>query len=215
MGIFTKAPFLLEARKHGYKERAIDMESEIKYIFKTLLRVPIFIFASYFIFNLFAFTVTYFRLMSVSQMVMQVAVENNYLPEEELNTLEAYLDGLESDMLQNAKIVVGVNGDEYLTTDSPQLGTEQDARYKRQYGKEVTCGVSAQYVFIWPLMPKQQISGEFNGIDGTGFGGYLSESELENMRNSAVEDGGSISTNNINLVFTVPGLKYYPDLLNN
>ena len=55
----------------------VNMAENVKFIFKTLIKVPIIIFVTYFIVNLFAFTVSYFRLLGVSYVVLQTAIENN------------------------------------------------------------------------------------------------------------------------------------------
>lgn len=182
------------------------MSDGVKFIFKTLLKVPIIIVVSFFIFNMFAFGLTYFKMLGMSYVVMTVAVENNYLPETELNTLNNYLNG----------ITHGADGSLIGIIDNAHIITKgsdgyDDATIRRQYGQPVTVGVTCHYRFIWPLTPKEQLQNEddkFNGYNGSGFSGFASTSELEDRR-QAIENN---SKNNIKITYTVPGLKYYPDM---
>ena len=82
------------------------MNESVKFIFKTLLKVPVFILVAYAIFNLFAFSFSYFKIMGFSYVAMQTAVENNYFPQTEYNTLTTYLNGLETAMLENATLTI-------------------------------------------------------------------------------------------------------------
>lgn len=170
------------------------MSDSVKFIFKTLLKIPVIILVVYAVFNVFAFSFSYFRLLGVSYVVMQTAVENNYIPEQEKDTLEAYLDGIETYMLENCTLVCDTGG-----------GTNT----KVQYGTPVTVTVSGHYRFIWPLMPIEQRTGvAVEGLNGQNTGTELDEQELEDAR-QAYENNPN---NNIVISYTIPGLKYYPDL---
>lgn len=168
------------------------MEDGVKFIFKTLLKVPIIIFVCYLFFNIFTFAFTYFRALGISYVVMQTVVENNYIPPQEKSTLQAYASSMTTEMAYNWKIV----------------GTET----KQQYGKTANAGVSYTYKVIWPLMPYEQYNNEdgqvegFNGTDTTG--GWASDTELDSRR----EDSNHLLTFNITIDYDVPGLKYYADL---
>ena len=182
------------------------MNSSIRFIFKTLTKIPITILAVYAVFNIFAFSLTYFKLLGLSYVVMQTAVENNYLPTEEYNTLNNYLQSItDTGVVDNASIII----------QDPNDTTIKPATQKRQYGMPVTVGVQAHYKFIWPLMPKEQLNDTSSGFIGYGsnananFSGYASDGELESRR----EDLEDNQQNMIKIQFTVPGLKYYPDLL--
>lgn len=172
------------------------MNESVKFIFKTLLKVPVFILVAYAIFNLFAFSFSYFKIMGFSYVAMQTAVENNYFPQTEYNTLTAYLNGLETAMLENAT----------LTIDTGNGGNE-----RVQYGSEITVTVSAHYRFIWPLMPNEQRSTGVaaEGMDGQNTGEQLTAAQLDQMREEIADN----PQNNIWISYTVPGLKYYPDLM--
>ena len=54
------------------------MTDGVKFIFKTLIKVPVYIVAAFGIFNIFAFCFIYFRLLGVSYVVQQTAIENTY-----------------------------------------------------------------------------------------------------------------------------------------
>lgn len=181
------------------------MSDSVKFIFRTLIKVPCMIMVAFFIFNMFAFGLTYFKLLGFSYVVMQTAVENNYIPPQELATLNNYLTSISNTgVIDNAKIVVKDSNNSSI----------KDATEKRQYGMAVTVGVSAHYKFIWPLTPKDQLqntSDEFIGYgpgQSSAFSGYADSGTLESRRQE-IENN---TNNNINFVYTIPGLKYYPDL---
>jgi len=170
------------------------MNSSITFIFKTLIKVPVIILVSYFIFNVFAFGLVYFKLLGISYVAMQVAAENNFVPAQEMNTIQAYLDNLSlTEIVDNASIVVPDNT-------------------KKQYGEPVTVRITADYKFIFPLTPREQLvntEDKFTGYGdskSTSFHGFADNATLEARRSN------NISKNNIVIEYTVPGLKYYPDL---
>lgn len=204
------------------------MTDEVKFIFKTLLKVPVIILVCYAILNLFSFFFIYFKALGASYVVMQVAVENNYLPATELKELYAYVDEWNDiPMCANATIVVGKSGDtlyrvEEVSPDVPQTSATYgtaDARKRKQYGNTVTCGVTCDYTIVWPLSHREQLDGaqldregaaDTTGVVGVSGGtdpGFKSEAEMEAMRN-AKRAGIPIT-----ITYTVPGLKYYPDMI--
>lgn len=190
------------------------MSDSVKFIFTTLMKVPILIFIAYGIFNLFAFCFVFFKMLGVSYVVMQTAIENNYLPHTELLTLYEYVDSFNDiTMIENASIIVGGTG---LDTASPnyvamsgatdttatlsQTANSSDARRKVQYGHTVTIGVTCDYVFIWPLTYR---------VPGHN-GAATPVQDPSNAQNAGI----NTARNAINIVYNVPGLRYYPDLLN-
>lgn len=179
------------------------MTDGVRRVFKILILVPCIIFVSYLIFNIFSFTFTYFRLLGFANTVRQVAVENNYLPEQELQTLQNYLDDItNTGVVDSASIIVYVENED---------GSVSDASIRQQYGEAVTVGVQAHYRFVMPLTPKEQFTNTndtLDGLNGSGFGGYASGDILEERRKQYEEN----PSNNIIIKYTVPGLKYYPDL---
>lgn len=171
------------------------MSDSVKFIFKTLIKVPCMIIVSFMIFNAFAFGLTYFKILGFSYVLMQTAIENNYIPASEKGTLDNYLQSIaNTGVVDNAKIVIPDNT-------------------RQQYGKPITVGVTAHYRFIWPLTPKDQLNDTSSGFEGYGsntsaFSGYADDATLEQRR----QDIENNTQNNITITYTVPGLKYYPDL---
>lgn len=181
------------------------MADGVKFIFKTLLKVPVIIFIFYFVFNIFCFAHTYFKALGFSYVIMQTAVENNYIPASEQAALEEYCKILNnsSEMMSSVQIVAeGASGN----------------NQKQQYGKQFTAGVTYRYRVIWPLMPYEQHnnydvnSNEYADVEGFGgtdtTGGFASEKEMEDRLSDSRHD---ISFP-ITITYTVPGLKYYADL---
>lgn len=56
------------------------MNDEVKFIFKTLIKVPVIIIISYLIFNIVMFINFYFRGLGTSYLIMQEVAINNYIP---------------------------------------------------------------------------------------------------------------------------------------
>lgn len=206
------------------------MTDEVKFIFKTLLKVPIIILVCYAILNLFSFFFIYFKALGASYVVMQVAVENNYLPATELKELYAYVDEWNDiPMCNNATIIVGKSGSTLYKVTEVSPGVPQtsatygtaDARRRKQYGNTVTCGVTCDYTIVWPLSHREQLEGagldskigttgdtvEVAGVRGGANPGFKSETELDTLRKS--KRAGLPIT----ITYTVPGLKYYPDMI--
>lgn len=176
------------------------MADGVKFIFKTLLKVPIIIFTCYLVLNLFTFAHTYFKALGFSYVVMQTAVENNYIPASEQYALQNYCDTLNnsSEMMSNVSIIAK---------------NSEGNNSKQQYGKAFTAGVSYRYRVIWPLMPHEQYNNyddaRVEGLHGTDTtGGNASDAELEERMKDDKHDIGL----NIVIKYTVPGLKYYADL---
>lgn len=186
------------------------MSDSVKYIFKTLIKIPCYMMVACMLLNIFAFSFTYFRILGFSYVVMQTAVENNYLPTSEKDQLNQYLAKItDSAFVSNAYIVYNSNSRSDGIKETNVDTSIPSAEVRRQYGRPVTVGVAFDYTFIWPLMPNQQVQDGRNavsGLDGTE-SPTLSQAELE----QALEDVKS--TNMIRIVYTVPGLKYYPDLI--
>lgn len=163
------------------------MTDSVKFIFKTLIKVPVTIAVSFLIFNIFSWTVSYFKLVGASYTVMQVGMENNYIPANEEALINNYLKSLESEVLTNVKIA-----------------GESTYDKKRQYGKDLTVGVSAKLKFIWPLMHNEQFAASTS--TESNFGSIKTDSELISaLKDKEAED-------NLSITYTVPGLQYYPDL---
>lgn len=233
------------------EEAFIDMEGGVKFIFKTLIKVPIYIYAAFLVFNVFAFCFIYFKMLGFSYLVQQTAVENNYIPAEQLNSFADYLTDFDNSiaMVENCNIIISDKYDETAKTNSMDTlalrraasgsgvkytvsTTKSDALRKKQYGADVTVGVTCNYVWVWPLDYRNTTTGNINSsysmnrnyYDGSidieynydsdspdkrkmkGTGDFVTDTR---MTNSGIGDN---ETPNIVIKYTVPGLKYYPDL---
>lgn len=199
------------------------MSDDLKFVVKTLLRIPIIIFFSYLVFNIMCFFFIYFRMLGFSYIIMQTAVENNYLPTQELTTLTTYMSDLDGHdgvndangvyMVENAGIIVGMNGSTPVYANSAGYATN-DARVKRQYGHEVTVGVACDYKMVWPFIGRETHVNDsaVQGLNDTDtFEGFRTDTRTRQQE--LVENDGGTSISHIEIVYTVPGLKYYPDLL--
>lgn len=183
------------------------MGDSVKFIFKTLIKVPVIICVSYLIFNIFAFTFSYFRLMGLSYVVLQTAVENNYIPydgslegDSEGSILLRYLNSLETQVLDKLTIACDTdvtNNTECISIDDPTTNGENR---RVQYGTPIKVTVSADYTFIFPLINPHRTNNT-NSL-------YNEGNQADAMELNYHEYEG----NNIKISYTVPGLKYYPDL---
>lgn len=202
------------------------MSDQVRFIFKTLIKVPIYILVAYGIMNVFAFFFIYFKVLGTSYIVMQMAVENNYLPVAELNELYDYVDNWNNiPMCNNAAIIIAADDGSGRPAVMNYRGEgamygDLDARTRKQYGRTVTCGVRCDYTFVWPLSYRETMKGadydalhtEDVGVDGFNggagnFRGFKDNTELQTMRDN------KRSLFHIDIMYTVPGLKYYPDML--
>ena len=204
------------------------MADSVKYIFKTLIKVPCIILVCYMILNAFMFVYSYFKVLGLSYVVMQTAVENNYLPNDQLAMLDDYAQSLaKGSVLSHCSVVPGKLAVTEAATggwgdgNSPWTAgwepkSDGSARIRHQYGASVTCGVVAKLDFIWPLDTREVLDNpddQYLGWNSTGtFGGFADESALKSRR-ADKGDGTSANRNNVVIMFTVPGLKYYPDLM--
>lgn len=201
------------------------MADNVKFIFKSLIKVPIFIFVAFFIFNIFTFFFIYFKMLGISYVVMQTAVENNYLPQQELTTLNKYMTSLNKiSYVENAHIVVDndtsgatlYNGSgNYLDENGNAKALKSDGHNsvtRRQYGNYIVTGVYCKYRIIWPLQYVETMHDTTAGVAGMNNGNHntveTSNTTLANRRS----DSRHAVLIPIKLVYTIPGLKYYPDL---
>lgn len=168
------------------------MQDDVKFIFKSLIKVPVIIFEVYFVFNIFCLMFIFFKTLGYSYVVMQTVVENNYVPAQEMQSLD--------NQLQELRNITFVNNATVVVTE-PQ-STDVDAQYntRTQYGSVKRCGVQVNYIIQWPLRPDQQTDNgvAVNGLQGGG-GNYTHFGPI----NMEVP---------ITITYKVPGLQYYPDL---
>lgn len=172
------------------------MEGTVKGIFKILIKVPIIIFVCFFIFNIFSFSLSYFKLLGVSYAAMNTAMINNYIPANEKAQLEDYMTTqLQTQVFEDVRFTT--------SSDDPTI----NAFTRGQYGETVTVAVQGNYKWQWPLTPRQQTANdqEFNGLTGSAFAGFKTEAELEQARK---DNSGAFT---MRILYRVPGLAYYAD----
>ena len=202
------------------------MSDEVKNIFKILIKVPLIILVAYLVLNAFAFAFVYFKLLGASYAVMQVAIENNYLPDREYQTLEKYVEDFNNIKFVNEAHVI-------TSSDSDAThATRGNNTSRKQYGATVVVGVSAKYKMIWPLTYTQTIKedstvskdqrinkkieeGSVPGINSGRSLEFKDDTQLDGDdgdREKAATKTDSNGNQMFRFVYTVPGLKYYPDM---
>lgn len=175
------------------------MGDTVKSIFMTLIKVPIIIAVVFFCLDVFAFATSYFRLLGVSYTLQNVVMENNFIPDSELASLENYLSTLETSMLRDIEIV--------------NRGAVTGLGSRQQYGREVETGITAKFTWAVPFMPIKNKAKTGSVLDTTGGPNtlyqYTNDPEHGTSGGSPIANGITVP---ITITFTVPGMKYYPDL---
>ena len=216
------------------------MSDGVTFIFKTLIKVPIYTFVIYFVFNCFTFAGSYFKMLGVSHIVEMTVIENNYLPENEYNILTEYISKLTTKLNPDIYLVDSTEDrphsddydDEYCAYQHYGSGLSTDtskAAERTQFGEIHTCGIIWNYKFILPLIPTEQAdaiknSGRLNPNSTTKAVGGLTEfkgslsgtstmpSNPDTYLESAREQKEDWGTMTIRFLYKVPGLKYYADM---
>lgn len=178
------------------------MQDDVKFIFKSLIKVPVIIFEVYFVFNIFCLMFIFFKTLGYSYVVMQTVVENNYVPAQEVQSLDNQLSALREiqfvggDKNNYALAHIVVDGEPVYPTNPTGNGKNT----RTQYGSVKSCGVYVNYKIQWPLRPDQQSS------NGQAVGG------LQGGAGEYTNFGPSETGVPITITYKVPGLQYYPDL---
>lgn len=214
------------------------MDGGVKFIFKTLIKVPVYIYIAFFAFNIFAFCFVYFKMLGLSYMVQQIAVENNYIPgtgksSDQRGSLGSYIASIDEDigMVSNIRIVTkddkgtiqaGIQSNPASTNgySCTNVNGKNSAfvksESKHQYGAQVDIGVQCVYNWVWPLDYRNadDISYEGAEVGGSTLGGYTAQKEtrLNVKSGDDLIDNQVLSQNTITIMYRVPGLKYYPDI---
>lgn len=212
------------------------MSDEVKAIFKSLIKVPCMVVVIYMIFNLLVFSFMYFKVMGTSYVIMQTAVENNYIPQTEFTTLCKYMNQFyRTPFVNDVKFIYGPNtNDKGNYTDvvsfaaldnngAAKANGLAESRFanhggvsnvgafdRKQYGSEVFCGIQVDYIIQWPLDYRETTVNE-TGVQGMRDNvttQFESESNLEQKRN----DSEHRVTIPIVITYNVPGLRYYADM---
>ena len=182
------------------------MSEALRFIFKTLIKIPFIIMFTYFIANIFFFSLFYFKFTGISYSVMNVAMENNYIPPSEFAILNDTIRKIDED----SELIEGA----HIVPDKPNT----NANDRVQYGTAITVGVEYRYRWLTPLMPQDtgQTPADLNSgssivDDSTASEGNINMSQAEAQRR--IDELSRRSLNSpIRIVYKVPGLQYYPDL---
>lgn len=187
--------------------------SMLRKIFKYLIGVPVLIYVSFFVLNLFAFGFNYFRLQGASYNIQQSVMDNNYLTSADIQKFNKYLDTFENSFLSNVEVVINTNPDTSSSptrANTPVASETSSHNERKQYGSVVDIGIISEFHFKVPLLANEMTQGEdgVNGMSGTKTGVMLSGSEITSKRNSKIGGG------RIDIINRVVGLQYYSDLDN-
>lgn len=208
----------------------------------TLIKVPVYIMVAFFIFNLFAFTFIYFKMLGISYVVQQAAIENNYIPAAEKKTICDYMTNNLANISMVENVGLCYKDGRYIdvtTGKDGSLNPKDGAFQKKQYGARITCGVTCNYIWIWPLDYRttknntKNVAGLSKGEDYKGvYSGdagdnpyYKQEAAKGRTYDQRASKAGNMTEymrqntkpkdyddNNIKIIYELPGLKYYPDL---
>ena len=180
------------------------MSDGVKFIFKTLIKVPFIICVSFFIFNIFAFTVSYFRIVGASNTLQQAIMDNNYLVKADKDTFDTYIKNLSTPCLTDIQLIVDTDGNDY--PDNYHWKNERE-----QYGNVITCGITAKFKPIIPLIYTETLEdGKVRGYGSTytgASGGTKTDAQLQEAREKKNEK----AEGNITVVTKVVGMQYYSD----
>ena len=153
------------------------MSDEVRWIFKTLIKVPVIVFGAFLVFNIFAFGYTYSKALGLSYVAMQEVVENNYITGSQANQFRRYFYDIEqTPLIHNMTLITGKVGNQislwdknsnnlgdvytgYMSrlTDSTELARystvspADHAGVKVQYGHDKTVGIHCEFSILWPL----------------------------------------------------------------
>lgn len=196
------------------------MEDSIKGVISIIIKMMVIIASMYIVFNVVAFISSYFRIMGASYSLQQIVMENNYLPEAELNAFQGYLDSIETTFTPDMHVVVFTDRgpgetDSFWRLDEDSVPGEYtdyeslfnaNVNERVQYGTTIYVGVCSDFKAMFPFMFNETIVGEkVAGYSGTG-GDFKSDAQLQAER--------KYSRAHIDVVQPVVGLQYYSDLEN-
>lgn len=203
------------------------MENGVAWIFKTLIKVPVIIAVSFLILNIFAFTVSYFRVVGAANTLQRAVMDNNFLTTADKESFEEYLKGLETSYLTDIHYVINTDANKNTAVsadsfkDAPRTGRGAIIENKRrQYGNTIDVGIVAQYKFILPLQHVEMVEGGavagFGGMANSASGRMIDASGTRGMV-AGVDNGtnsarASKFANTISVVTRVIGMQYYSDL---
>lgn len=187
------------------------MADDVKFVFKTLIKVPLTVIIAYMVMNIILFANFYFKYLGYSYIVMQTVYENNYLPTAEQNTLLATAN----DTLNNSDLIYRT----YICVDT-NSGTSDD-EFKRQMGvndklvidNNATSFTKASATVIGSNNKRVQYGKKIQVHVGYVFKMMLPFNHTNNQSKGNVLDWTRRATYiPITFNYNVTGLKYYGDL---
>ena len=193
------------------------MSGGVKFIFKTLISIPVIVTISYLILNIYGYAVSYFRVTALSYSVMQIVAENNYIPVDELEALAKYANSLETGILSDIAIVIGAEDatEEFLLNNVIDFDGSSNTLIikgspnndKVQYGEVKKAGITAKFNWMNPFKFGKDSDIKVAGYKNTAKGGKYGIGNADG-------NGGQVdyAKNNMTIVYNVVGLRYYPDL---
>ena len=213
------------------------MSDSVKFIFKTLIKVPVLIFIAYMFLNIFAFFFIYFKTLGLSYVVMQETVENNFMTQSEFNQMNDYLEKInEIPLVVNASIIYGkgsdgkpvycpVNSSNRMTGYSGSIHgpsgrtvTTDSAFHKSNYGTAKTVGIHCEFKIVWPLDYNIANRSVANNTTQTFKGAknkvimktkYKMKNDYYNKQHDNKSKHKFSVKIPLNIYYTVPGLRYY------
>ena len=201
------------------------MDYWFRLVVGTIIKMALTIFTLYLCFNVTALTITYVRMLGCYYTVSQTVVANGYIPNDEFDILEEYLEGIdtactsdielvyrEDDSQEYKMLVKGAGGTRFVNNED-YLNNNYITLNRQQYGIKIDVGIRFRFHLTWPLSNKEQLENPdagYAGYFGTGNAGnsqLAGTSEInqrrENKRTSFL----------VTIANPVPSLKYYQDLV--
>lgn len=208
----------------------------VKKVFSILAKVPCYICIGYLIANIVLFLGYYIKALGISYAVMEVAVENNYIPNAELSTLSKTLSKIGSPVQEDEQYVMAEGNTAIITPTVSDFGiyinTNQsvDMSDAELYVFNAATGETPEFSSTSRLTTTSSNVRRQYGKEITVGVGYVYHAVLpipvEGKTYSADESvfgqevqGGNISNwiynraaTPVRITYKIPGLKYYPDL---
>jgi hypothetical protein len=211
----------------------IGEKQMVKKVFGTLAKVPCYIIIAYLIMNIVLFLGYYIKALGLSYAVMQIGVENNYIPDTEKGILTSTMSSIGSEQVytqndenaQNDKLKISAvsdfgffidtSGAKAITDLYPEPSVGAADRFKA--GQRLTSTsdnhrkqygneitIGVGYIYHAVLpLPK------------SGSNGYTAHNEYSRdiaASGNMMEYTRSFVDTAVRISYKVPGLKYYPDL---
>ena len=119
---------------------------EVKAIFKALIAIPVTILIVYTFINGWYVYNTFLKLDSISEMAMDAAVRNNYIPEEQENVLQSYMNDLNNiEIINSADIKVDTS---HSGTGNTIRSNNKRVQYNNNIAITASCNVNLVTPFI-------------------------------------------------------------------